>query len=82
MIRPITLWPFPAGIIQETAKNLHDFFVFEMSIGQMVEDVRLSLEGKGRIHFHGRPGGVISTPAELSRIIARHYHQSKRKRGR
>ena len=82
MIRPITLWPFPAGIIQETAKNLHDFFVFEMSTGQMVEDVRLSLEGKGRIHFHGRPGGVISTPAELSRIIARHYHQSKRKRGR
>lgn len=82
MIRPITLWPFPAKIIQETAKHLHDFFVFEMSTGQMVEDVRLSLEGKGRIHFHGRPGGVISTPAELSRIISRHYYQSKRKRGR
>lgn len=82
ILRPITLWPFPATIIREIAKYLHDFFVFEMSTGQMVEDVRLALEGKGRIHFHGRPGGVISTPAELSRIIARHYHQSKRKRGR
>lgn len=80
MIRPITLWPFPAEIIQETAKHLRDFFVFEMSTGQMVEDVKLSLEGKGRIHFHGRPGGVFSTPAELSRIISRHYYQSKRKR--
>lgn len=82
MIRPITLWPFPAKIIQETAKHLHDFFVFEMSTGQMVEDVKLALEGRGRIHFHGRPGGVISTPAELSRIISRHYYQSKRKRER
>jgi len=80
MVRPITLWPFPAKIIQETAKHLRDFFVFEMSTGQMVEDVRLSLEGKGHIHFHGRPGGVFSTPAELSRIISRHYYQARRKR--
>lgn len=80
MIRPITLWPFPAKIIKETAKHIHDFFVFEMSTGQMIEDVRLALEGKGRIHFHGRPGGVISTPAELSRIISRHYYQSQRKK--
>ncbi len=82
MIRPITLWPFPAKVIQETAKHLQDFFVFEMSTGQMVEDVRLALEGKGRIHFHGRPGGVVPTPAEVSRIISRHYYQSGRKRGR
>lgn len=80
MIRPITLWPFPAKIIRETAKHIHDFFVFEMSTGQMIDDVRLALEGKGRIHFHGRPGGVISTPAELSRIISRHYYQSQRKK--
>jgi 2-oxoglutarate ferredoxin oxidoreductase subunit alpha len=44
----------------------------------MVEDVRLSLEGKGRVHFYGRPGGVIPTPVELYRIISRHYHQSVR----
>lgn len=78
MIRPMTLWPFPSKAIREAARTSHDFFVFEMSTGQMVEDVRLSLEGKGRIHFYGRPGGVVPTPAELSRSMARHYYQSKR----
>lgn len=76
MIRPITLWPFPAKIIRETASKVADFFVFEMSTGQMVEDVRLALEGRGHIHFHGRPGGVIPTPIELFRVISRHYYQS------
>jgi 2-oxoglutarate/2-oxoacid ferredoxin oxidoreductase subunit alpha len=73
MIRPITLWPFPAKILRELAMNVTDFFVFEMSAGQMVEDVRLALEGKGHIHFYGRPGGVIPTPVELFRSISRHY---------
>jgi len=78
MIRPITLWPFPAKIIRETAKKVADFFVFEMSAGQMVEDVKLALEGRGHIHFYGRPGGVIPTPIELFRVISRHYYQSRR----
>ncbi len=81
LIRPITLWPFPdqrpCGMRQ---KRLNDFFVFEMSTGQMVEDVRLALEGRGKIHFYGRPGGVVPTPAELARSMARHYYQSKRSR--
>lgn len=80
MIRPITVWPFPSKIIQETAKSVSDFFVFEMSAGQMIEDVRLSLEGKGHIHFYGRPGGVIPTPVELYRIISRHYYQALRRK--
>jgi 2-oxoglutarate ferredoxin oxidoreductase subunit alpha len=78
LIRPITLWPYPKKAIQEAAKHVREFFVFEMNAGQMVEDVRLSLEGKGRVHFYGRPGGVIPTPVELYRIISRHYHQSVR----
>ena len=41
-----------------------------MSTGQMIEDVKLALEGKGHVHFYGRPGGVIPTPVELSRIIS------------
>ena len=77
MIRPITLWPFPAKALQEMAKTVNDFFVFEMSTGQMVEDVRLSLEGRGHVHFYGRPGGVVPMPIELSRIIARHYIQAQ-----
>lgn len=80
MIRPITLWPFPAKIIQDTAKQIHDFFVFEMSAGQLIEDVRLALEGKGHVHFYGRPGGIIPTPVELYRIISRHYYQAERSR--
>ena len=80
MIRPITLFPFPTKIIKKTSRNVNDFFVFEMSTGQMLEDVKLSLEGSGNIHFYGRPGGVSPTPAELARIIARHYYQSKRSR--
>ncbi len=80
MIRPKTLWPFPAQIIKETAKRIRDFFVFEMSAGQMIEDVKLALEGKGTVHFYGRPGGVLPAPIELYRIITRHYLQSQRKR--
>jgi 2-oxoglutarate ferredoxin oxidoreductase subunit alpha len=79
MLRPVTLWPFPAKTIREMANNISDFFVFEMSTGQMVEDVKLALEGKGHIHFYGRPGGVIPTPVELSRIISRHYYQARRR---
>jgi 2-oxoglutarate ferredoxin oxidoreductase subunit alpha len=78
LIRPITLWPFPKQVIQQAAATVNDFFVFEMNAGQMIEDVRLALEGKGRIHFYGRPGGVIPTPLELYRIIARHYPRGKR----
>jgi 2-oxoglutarate ferredoxin oxidoreductase subunit alpha len=77
MLRPITLWPFPAKALQEMAKTVNDFFVFEMSAGQMVEDVRLALQGAARIHLYGRPGGVIPTPVELYRIISRHYYEAQ-----
>ncbi len=79
LIRPKTLWPFPSELIKETSKQVNDFLVFEMSAGQMIEDVKLALEGKGTIHFYGRPGGVIPSPLELYRIISRHYYQAKRK---
>jgi 2-oxoglutarate ferredoxin oxidoreductase subunit alpha len=84
LLRPITLWPFPNKALQEKAKTVSDFFVFEMSAGQMVDDVKLALDGKGHIHFYGRPGGVIPTPVELFRIIHRHYlqAQSAGKRGK
>ena len=44
-------------------------------MGQMVEDVKLALEGTGEVHFYGRPGGIIPTPLELSRVIASQYYQ-------
>ena len=73
LLRPKTLWPFPKRKLLEMSKTITDFLVFEMSTGQMVEDVKLSLEGRGRIHFYGRPGGVISTPDEIAKVINNIY---------
>jgi len=75
MLRPITLWPFPSEKVQELAKRTKHFLVFEMNMGQMIEDVQLALAGKGEIYFHGRPGGVIPTPSEVFRIVSRLYYQ-------
>jgi 2-oxoglutarate ferredoxin oxidoreductase subunit alpha len=75
LIRPITLWPFPSEVIRKWVKSVSLFFVFEMSAGQMVEDVELSLKGTSEVYFYGRPGGVVPTPVELSRIISRQYLQ-------
>jgi 2-oxoglutarate ferredoxin oxidoreductase subunit alpha len=75
MLRPVTLWPFPTDEVQELAKNTKHFLVFEMNMGQMVEDVQLALEGKGEVSFYGRPGGVIPTPSEVNKVISRLYYQ-------
>ena len=77
LIRPISLWPFPSKAIKEAAKKATTFFVFEMNMGQMVEDVKLALEGSGEVHFYGRPGGIVPTPLELSRAISSRYHQKR-----
>lgn len=73
LIRPITLWPFPTDIIQDLSQKIPSFVVFEMSTGQMVDDVKMALEGRSRVYFHGRPGGIIPTPAEFARILYREY---------
>ncbi len=75
MLRPITLWPFPSEKLKELCEQTKQFLVFEMNMGQMLEDVQLSLEGKGEVSFYGRPGGVIPTPSEVTRVITRHYYQ-------
>jgi 2-oxoglutarate ferredoxin oxidoreductase subunit alpha len=74
-MRPITLWPFPSERIQELAKNTKQFLVFELNMGQMIEDVQLSLAGHGEVSFYGRPGGVVPTPSEVARVISRMYYQ-------
>ena len=73
LFRPITLWPFPVKELRELAKKNENFLVFELSTGQMLEDVRLSLQGYARIGFHGRPGGVVPTPVELANVVRRQY---------
>jgi len=73
LIRPITLWPFPDYAIRGFAAKTDRFLVFEMSMGQMIEDVRLALGGRGQVEFYGRPGGVVPTPAEFANVVAHHY---------
>jgi len=74
LFRPITLWPFPSQQIRDLSKKINNFMVFEMSAGQMVEDVLLALQGKANVGFHGRPGGVVPTPIELANVILRKYN--------
>lgn len=79
MIRPISLWPFPKKVLNDLAGRIRQFIVFEMSTGQMLEDVQISLEGKADITFHGRPGGTVPTPVEFARIIYREYQKTAKK---
>ena len=79
LIRPITLWPFPSVFIREMADRVKKFIVFEMSTGQMVEDVQLAVLGRIPVGFHGRPGGVVPTPVEFSRIIYREHELLRKK---
>ena len=61
LLRPIGLWPFPSAPIAELAERVKGILVVEMSSGQMLEDVRLAVEGRTPIHFTGRMGGGVPT---------------------
>ena len=65
MIRPITLWPFPAKAIRAKAETAKAFLSVEMSMGQMVDDVKLAVEHKRPVYFFGRTGGIIPNPDEV-----------------
>jgi 2-oxoglutarate/2-oxoacid ferredoxin oxidoreductase subunit alpha len=66
LIRPITLFPFPTMEIQSVLPSLEGILVVEMNAGQMIEDVRLAVEGKVPVTFHGRMGGIIPSPEEVA----------------
>jgi 2-oxoglutarate ferredoxin oxidoreductase subunit alpha len=66
LIRPITLWPFPAKAFERTPRR---WLVVEMSSGMMVDDVRLTTCGRAPVEFYGRLGGVVPTPGEVARVI-------------
>lgn len=65
LLRPITLYPFPAARINELAGNMKHILSVEMSAGQMVEDVMLAVNGKTSVSHFGRMGGVLPTPEEV-----------------
>jgi 2-oxoglutarate ferredoxin oxidoreductase subunit alpha len=67
LIRPVTLWPFPKNVFERIIPSAGRpaFLVVEMSYGQMLDDVKLSLNGRARIEFLGRSGGGIPTEKEI-----------------
>ncbi len=65
LIRPQTLWPFPTEVYNKVAKNVKGFLCVEMNAGQMVEDVRLSVNGQAPVHFYGTQGGMIPSPDDI-----------------
>ncbi len=71
LIRPITLWPYPVDTIKKVAKTAKVFLSVEMSMGQMVDDVRLAVNGAVPVEFYGRTGGIIPTPKEVYDQIVR-----------
>jgi len=78
LIRPITLWPFPKISVDT------DILVVEMSVGQMIEDVRLATAGKNEVHLLGRAGGTIPTQGEIidkiCQILGHERPEQKQKR--
>jgi len=65
LLRPITLWPFPTEVIAKLAATASRFLAVELSTGQMVEDVKLAVNGKVPVDFYGRCGGVVPSGGEL-----------------
>ena len=65
LFRPISLFPFPEDRLAELAEQVKGILVVEMNGGQMVEDVRLVVEGRVPVRFYGRMGGVVPMPDEI-----------------
>lgn len=68
MIRPITLWPFPEQDIKDAARNAKVFLSIEISMGQMVDDIKLAVEGTVPVKFYGRIG-ITPNPEEIYNVI-------------
>lgn len=65
LFRPVSLWPFPYEELKAATRNASRLLAVEMSLGQMVEDVRLATGGAKPVHFYGRTGGMTPTPMEV-----------------
>jgi pyruvate/2-oxoacid:ferredoxin oxidoreductase alpha subunit len=69
LIRPVTLWPFPVKAFEEIIPKVKRFLVVELSDGQMVQDVRLSVNARRPVAFYGRQGGMVPEPREIFEIL-------------
>ncbi|NLW21743.1 MAG: 3-methyl-2-oxobutanoate dehydrogenase subunit VorB [Tissierellia bacterium] len=65
LIRPITLWPYPYDEFNKINDNCKGVLTVEMNAGQMVDDVKIAVEGRFPVYFYGRTGGMVPTPDEI-----------------
>ena len=79
LIRPITVWPFPYSPFEKYAmkKNVKAFLTVEMSKGQMVEDVRMGVNGMKPVYFYGRTGGMVPTPSDIMKEVEKIMEEVK-----
>lgn len=77
LIRPITLWPYPTKRIAELSKKVKGMLVVELNAGQMVEDVRLAVEGRIPVYHFGRMGGMIPNPGEVLDALKQDFPELK-----
>ncbi len=71
LIRPITLWPFPTKVFEKYACQVKQFISVELSMGQMIEDVRLAVNGKAPVTLCNRSGGMIPSPEQVLEAIVK-----------
>lgn len=71
LLRPITLYPFPSKAIAKVAAeaNVKKFVAVELSMGQMIEDVKLAVNGAKPVEFYGRTGGNVMTPEDIVEFV-------------
>jgi pyruvate/2-oxoacid:ferredoxin oxidoreductase alpha subunit len=65
LLRPISLYPFPVERLRELSRTARKFLVVELSTGQMVDDVRLAVDGRCPVEFYGRVGGNVPSAEEV-----------------
>jgi 2-oxoisovalerate ferredoxin oxidoreductase alpha subunit len=73
LLRPITLYPFPSDRIRELSRRARAFAVVELSTGQLVDDVRLALEGRRPVEFYSRVGGNVPSAEEVLAFVERKF---------
>lgn len=73
LLRPIMLWPFPEKYVTKHLSHVKAFLSVEMNMGQMIDDVRLAVNGAVPVDFYGRVGGMIPTPQAICDKIEKMY---------
>ena len=71
MLRPITLYPFPTQALRQAASSVAAVLVVELSTGQLLEDVRLAVEGRASITHMSRTGGMIPTSEDVLAVLGK-----------